>query len=81
MVVQTVSMHLTISVLIPTINQSLDRDGFVWETGGSYTVSSSDLNSTLEFRIGKREADAQIDVIVFHLDGGLSDSELDAIFS
>jgi len=35
---------------------------------------------TLEFNIGKREAGAALDVVVFHLDGNLSDAELDALF-
>ena len=66
----------------PDNTETLVTDGnFTWETGGSYTVANADLNSTLEFQISRRESDAQIDVIVFHLDGGLSDSQLDAIFS
>ena len=35
----------------------------------------------LEFNIGKREAGAELDAFVFHLDNGLSDSELDALIA
>ena len=62
--------------------QSLSNDGnYTWESGGTFEVSSSDLGSSVEFSIGKREAGAELNAIVLHLDSGLSDAELDALFS
>ena len=66
----------------PRENESLSNDSvYRWETGDIFAVTSADLNSTLEFSISKRERDAELDVIVFHLDGDLTDAELDMLFA
>ena len=66
----------------PTVNETLSNDGaYRWETGGTFEVTSSDIGSTLDFSIGKREAGADFNAFVFHLDGNLSDAELDALFN
>ena len=66
----------------PDITESISSDGFyAWETGGTFEVTASDVNDPVEFRIGKRERDAELDAFVFHLDGNLTESELDALFT
>jgi len=67
--------------LEPSVNESLSNNGvYRWESGSTFVVSNSDLDTTLEFSIGKRESSADLDAFVFHLDGNLSDAELDALF-
>jgi len=66
----------------PSVSETLSSDGnYRWETGDTFQVSASDLNSTLEFSIGKRESGAELNVVVFHLNGNLSPSQLDALFA
>jgi len=66
----------------PSVSETLSSDGnYRWETGDTFQVSASDINSTLEFSIGKREAGAELNVVVFHLNGNLSSSQLDALFA
>ncbi len=60
---------------------TITEDGtYRWEKGDLLVVTSVDVGELLEFRIGKREQGSEVDVIVFHLDGDLSDAELDALF-
>ncbi len=66
----------------PNNAQTLTRDGiFTWEVGDSFSIGSSEVGVPLEFRIGMRESGAELDALVFHLDGGLNATELDALFS
>ena len=66
----------------PEVNTGISDNGaFAWETGGTFVVSSSDVGSTLDFSVGRRERDAEFDAFVFHLDDSLSASELDALFT
>ena len=66
----------------PDVSETISNDGnFVWETGGTYEVAAADLDSVFEFSISKREADAELDVFVFHLDDSLTEAELDALFA
>lgn len=62
----------------PDLAETVSDDGaFRWETGDTFTVPSG--MTQMEFRISRREADTQIDAVVFHPTTGLSDSDLDAI--
>ena len=66
----------------PSANESLSNDGnYRWETGGTFEVTSDDIGNSLEFSIGKRERGADFNAFVFHLDGNLSEAELDALFN
>ena len=64
----------------PDVRENISNSGFQWERGATFNVSSADVNSSVDFNLGKREALATLDVIVFHLDSNLSDAELDAFF-
>ncbi|MEL7474497.1 MAG: GC-type dockerin domain-anchored protein, partial [Planctomycetota bacterium] len=60
----------------PTQNETTSSDSnFRWETGDQFTVNST--GAPLEFRIGRRERDTEIDIIVFHPTDNLTDQELD----
>ncbi|MEO0514272.1 MAG: polysaccharide lyase 6 family protein [Planctomycetota bacterium] len=66
----------------PDITETLVNDGlFAWETGTQFTISETHVGMPLEFRLGHREAFAQLDAIVFHTDANLSASQLDALFN
>lgn len=65
----------------PTVNESLSTAGpYAWEVGGTFVINASHVNVPLEFRIGKREQNADFDAFVLHLDQSLSAAELDALF-
>lgn len=65
----------------PTVNESLSTAGpYAWEVGGTFTISASNVNVPLEFRIGKRESNADFDAFVLHLDQSMTAAELDALF-
>lgn len=66
----------------PDNNETLSSDGvFEWrQESTSFTISSSNVGVPVEFRLGMRERDAEIDAFVLHLDSSLSDSELEALF-
>ncbi len=52
----------------PDTQESISNDGvYGWETGLTYEVSNAEVGTTLDFRIGKREADAdaELDAFVF----------------
>ena len=66
----------------PNVQENVGRDGnYRYDRGESFNVSTSEVNTLLEFSIGKRERGLELDAIVFHLDNNLSDSELDALFA
>ena len=52
---------------------------FAWETGGEFVIDEASINVPLEFRLGRREGLAEIDAIIFDLDGDLSFGELFAL--
>ena len=52
---------------------------FAWETGGEFVIDEASINVPLEFRLGRREGLAEIDAIIFDLDGNLSFEELFAL--
>ena len=63
----------------PDNNESLSNNGvFRWERDPrTFTITESNVGVPLEFRIGMREQDAEFDAFVLHLDGSLTDVELD----
>jgi len=66
----------------PDVTENVSSNGeFRWENGGEFTVSSSNVGMPLEFRLGRREGDAEIDAIVFHQNGGLTSNQLDTILA
>lgn len=63
------------------MNEGTTQSGtYIWETGGLFTITSSNVGVPLEFRIGRREANNQLDALVLDLDHSLTPSELDALF-
>lgn len=65
----------------PGNSETLSSDGeFRWEVGDTFTISPSHVGMPLEFRIGRREQQAELDAIVLNLDLSLNASELDALF-
>jgi len=67
----------------PDNNEGLTSNGqFSWEKDTrSFEITESHLGVPLEFRLGMREQDAEVDAFVLHLSGSVSDSELDELFS
>lgn len=66
----------------PTEDEFLSSNGiFRWENGDEFTISSSHVGMPLEFRLGRRERSAEIDVILFHQNGGLTSNQLDDILA
>ena len=64
----------------PDVTENISSNGaFRWETGDEFTISASQVGQPLEFRIGRREGDTEIDVILFHENGGLTPTQLEAI--
>ena len=64
----------------PSITETISSDGnYRWDRGGTFEVSGADIESTVEFLLSKREADAEIDSIVFHRSSSLTDSQLDQL--
>jgi poly(beta-D-mannuronate) lyase len=64
-------------------SDALDGFTLVAPTGSLASLSGTHdaiVTFNLDFRIGKREADAELDAFVFHLDAELTDAELDALF-
>ncbi len=65
----------------PTVTENLSTAGpYNWEVGGTFVISAANVNVPLEFRIGKREQNADFDAFVLHLDQSLVASELDDLF-
>lgn len=52
---------------------------FTWENGGEFELSASHVGMPLEFRLGKREGDSEIDVILFHHNASLTSDQLFSI--
>lgn len=65
----------------PSVQENVGADGnFRYDRGDTFNVSTDEINTLLEFSIGRRESGFELDAIVFHLDSNLSDTELDALF-
>lgn len=65
----------------PDNTESLANDGeFRWEVGDTFTIQPSHVGVPLEFRIGRREQQAEFDALVLNLDLSLDAAELDALF-
>ncbi|MEM1165336.1 MAG: polysaccharide lyase 6 family protein [Planctomycetota bacterium] len=63
----------------PTTSESLSSNGqFRWEVGATFTVAAG---ATHEYRLGRREADAQADAIILYPDANLTDEQLDALLA
>ena len=66
----------------PTIRVNTSDDGvYRWETGVEITVTTSSVGESQQLRLGRREERNRIDAIVIHVDGSLSDEQLDALFA
>jgi|GEM_PF-2300868 len=66
----------------PETTEHLSSNGeFRWETGEEFEVSSSHVGMPLEFRLGRREGNSEIDAIVFHQNLSLSTGQLDVILA
>ena len=66
----------------PSITENISSNGtFRWENGGEFTLDAAHVGVPLEFRLGRREGDSEIDAIIFHHDGGLTSIQLDAILA
>lgn len=66
----------------PDSTENVSSNGeFRWENGGEFDISASNVGMPLEFRLGRREGDTEIDVILFHENGGLTTNQLDTILA
>lgn len=66
----------------PDNTENVSSNGaFRWETGGTFSLSEAHVGMPLEFRLGRREGDTEIDAIIFHQNGGLTTLQLDALLS
>ncbi len=66
----------------PEVIEVLSNNGiYDWEVGGTFEITSSDIQVPLEFRIGSRERFADFDAFVFHRNPFLSPTQLDALFN
>lgn len=66
----------------PTNTENISSNGaFRWENGEEFSISSSHVGMPLEFRLGRREGDTEIDAILFHQNGGLTSTQLDTILA
>ncbi len=67
----------------PDNSRSLSSNGqFSWVKDSlTFTITESHLGVPLEFRLGMREQDAELDTLVLNLNSTLSDSELDQLFA
>ncbi|MDA8562943.1 polysaccharide lyase 6 family protein [Mariniblastus sp.] len=62
----------------PESTENISSNGaFRWENGDEFSVSESQVGQPLELRLGRREGDVEIDAIVFHVNGSLTDPQLD----
>lgn len=63
----------------PESTENISGNGsFRWETGDEFSVSEAQVGQPLELRIGRREGDSEIDAIIFHENGSLTDPQLDS---
>ena len=66
----------------PTDTENITSNGiFRWENGAEFTITSSNVGMPVEFRLGRREGDSEIDAILFHENSSLTSSQLDAILA
>ncbi len=66
----------------PDSTENISSNGiFRWENGDEFSISASHVGMPLEFRLGRREGDSEIDAIIFHQNGGLSAQQLDTILA
>ncbi len=67
----------------PDNNESLSSNGtFRWEKDSrTFTITQSHVGVPLEYRIGMREQDSELDALVLNLNGELSDQALDELFA
>lgn len=66
----------------PDSTENISSNGVLrWETGGEFELSASHVGMPLEFRLGRREGGSEIDAILFHQNGGLTEIQLDAILA
>jgi len=55
---------------------------FIWKKDSqSFLISTSNVGMPLEFRLGMRERQTEIDAIVLNLNSSLSDAQLDDLFA
>ena len=66
----------------PSNTENISSNGiFRWENGDEFSISQSNVGMPLEFRLGRREGDSEIDAIIFHQNSSLSSQQLDAILA
>ena len=66
----------------PTNTENISSNGaFRWENGDEFSISAVHVGMPLEFRLGRREGDVEIDAIIFHHNGGLTSQQLDEILA
>ena len=66
----------------PSETENISNNGsFRWESGDEFTIDASNVGTPVQFRIGRREGDAEIDAIIFHQNGSLTSNQLDAILA
>jgi len=64
----------------PADTDNISSNGvFRWENGAEFTIDSSNVGAPVQFRLGRRESDTEIDAVIFHQNGSLSAGQLDAI--
>jgi poly(beta-D-mannuronate) lyase len=66
----------------PSDTENISSNGsFRWENGAEFTIDSSNVGTPVQLRLGRREGDAEIDVMIFHQNGSLTSVQLDAILA
>ncbi len=66
----------------PADTENISSGGsFQWESGDEFTIDSSNVGAPVEFRIGRREGNTEIDAIIFHQNGSLTSNQLDEILA
>jgi poly(beta-D-mannuronate) lyase len=64
-----------------TMTTSQDSIFFWKKDSRTFAINASNLGVPLEFRLGMREANAEIDALVLNLDSSLTGAELDDLFA
>jgi poly(beta-D-mannuronate) lyase len=68
--------------LDPDSSVATSSDGlFDWVVGDQYDITMSNVGVPLEFRLGAREQLSEIDVIIFHRNGNLTGTQLNALLA
>ena len=68
--------------LDPESAVTTSSDGFFdWIVGDQFNITTSNVGVPLEFRLGAREQLSEIDAIIFHRDGNLTSTQLNALMS